>query len=196
MAHVGMKYPVAAKMLSDGSYDDGFVIGKAIQFTGTPANSDVRLYADDGIAETDRTLQNVGTSLNVDDIELEVMCTLLGHTYTAGTPAAGTTAEVPAKMVVNADDVAPYFGVGFYKRRRKNNVTSYTAIWLYMVQHANPTENAATKGETTEFQTETIEGTAYPIEGGGMYEKVVFTGTGAEASAKAWLEEKANISST
>lgn len=191
MAHVGMKYPVAAALNNDGSYGTGFVIGKAINFTGTPANADVVLYADDGKAETDKGMQRLGTSLNVDDLGLKVMSDLLGHTYTAGTPASGSTAEVPEKMIVKSEDIAPYFGVGFYKRRRKNNVTTYTAIWLYQVQHSNPTENAATKGENTEFQTDTIEGTAYPLSDGSVYEKVVFS---TEAAAKAWLEEKANIS--
>lgn len=187
MAHVGMKYPVAAELQSSGTYGTGFVIGKAINFTGTPSNADVTLYADDGVAETDKGMQNIGTSLNVDDLALKVQCDLLGHAYTpAGT---GENAD-PEGMVVKADDVAPYFGVGFYKRRRKNNVTSFTAVWLMKVQHSNPAENAATKAETTEFQTDTIEGTAYPLDDGSVYEKKVFT---TEADAKAWLNEKANI---
>lgn len=187
MAHVGMKYPVAAILKDDGTYEAGFVVGKAITFTGTPANSNVVLYADDGKAETDKTMQNLGTSLNVDDISLATQAKLLGHTYIE----AGQ--DTPEKMEINANDVAPYVGMGFYKRRRKNNVTSFTAIWLYQVQNSNPTENAATKGETTEFQTDTIEGTAYPLDDGSMYEKVVFTGDGAETAAKTWLNTKAGI---
>lgn len=191
MAHIGMKYPVAAPLTeaADGtpSYADGFVVGKAISFTGTPSSSDVVLYADDGVAETDRSLQNLGTSLNVDDISLKVQADLLGHTYTA----AGTGATpTPESITVNANDVAPYFGVGFYKRRRKNGTTTFTAIWLYKVQHAAMTENAETKGETVNFQTDTIEGTAYPLASGKTYDKAVFT---TEADAKAWLETKADI---
>lgn len=198
MAHVGMKYPVAARLLTSVSaatatYAAGFVVGKAIGFTGTPANTDVVLYADDGKAETDKAMQNLGTSLNVDDLSLKVQSDLLGHTYTAPSAATGNDPAVPEGMAVNANDVAPYFGMGFYKRRRKNNVTSYTAIWLYQVQNSNPTENAATKGETTEFQTDTIEGTAYPLDDGAMYEKKVFT---TEAAAKEWLDGKAGITNT
>ena len=190
MAHVGMKYPVAAPITTSTSaataaYGTGFVVGKAIEFTGTPANTDVVLYADDGKAETDKSMQNLGTSLNVDDISLKVQSDLLGHTYTA------VTNDAPESMAVSIHDVAPYFGMGFYKRRRKNNVTSFTAIWLYQVQNANPTENAATKGETTEFQTDTLEGTAYPLDDGAMYIKKIFT---TEDDAKDWLDEMANIS--
>ena len=58
----------------------------------------------------------------------------------------------------------PYVGLAFYKRRRKNNVTTFTAIFLRKVQFSEPTENGNTKGGTTEFQTPTIEGKAYPLE--------------------------------
>lgn len=195
MAHVGMKYPVAAKLLTGASaasatYDTGFVVGKAISFTGTPANTDVVLYADDGKAETDKTMQNLGTSLNVDELSLQVQANLLGHTYTPAAEASGNDPATPESMSVTIHDIAPYFGMGFYRRRRKNNVTSFTAIWLYQVQNANPTETGATKGETTEFQTDTIEGTAYPLEDGAMYEKKVFT---TEADAVTWLNTKAGI---
>jgi phi13 family phage major tail protein len=189
MAHVGMKYPVAAKWKEDGTYEKGFVVGKAIQFTGTPNKNDVELYADDGVAETDKSIKDVGTSLNVDDITLKVQAELLGHNYEAA--AEGT----PERMVVGTDDVAPYFGMGFYKRRKKNNVVSFTGIWLYKVQNSEPNEEAQTKGDTTDFQTPTIEGKAYPTPVGengenAVMEKVVFT---TEKEVIAWLEEKAKV---
>lgn len=197
MAHVGMKYPVAAPWVSGNTYGEkGFVIGKAINFTGTPNKNDVKLYADDGVAETDLSIKDLGTSLNIDDLELKVRADLLGHTYTAAT-GEGDEAT-PETMEIGSEDVAPYFGVGFYKRRRKNNVTSFTAIWLYKVQHSEMTINAETKGDTTNFQTPTIEGTAYPVEitdgeektKMSVGKKAVFT---TEAAAKKWLENLAKI---
>ena len=79
MAHIGMKYPVFSPMDESGAYKAGFVVGKAISYTGTPANNDVKLYADDGIAETDTSIQNEAVSLNVDEILLKVYANLLGH---------------------------------------------------------------------------------------------------------------------
>lgn len=191
MAHVGMKYPVAAKWKEGNTYENGFVVGRAINFTGTPNKNDVKLYADDGVAETDLSIRDLGTSLNVDDLELKVRADLLGHTYKAASSDEGNE---PETMEIGSEDVAPYFGTGFYKRRRKNNVTTYTAIWLYKVQYSEPTINAETKGESTNFQTPTIEGTAYPveIEPGKMSigVKAVFKD---ETKAKAWLEKKASI---
>lgn len=189
MAHVGMKYPVAAKWKEGNTYEKGFVVGKAINFTGTPNKNDVKLYADDGAAETDLSIRDFGTSLNVDDLELKVRADLLGHTYVAAEDDTN-----PETMEIGSEDVAPYFGTGFYKRRRKNNVTSYTVIWLYKVQYSEPAINAETKGESVNFQTPTIEGTAYPveIEAGKMSigVKAVFKD---ETKARAWLEKKAGI---
>lgn len=184
MAHIGMKYVVAAPLKNDETYDPGYVVAKAIEFTGTPNTNSAVLYADDGSAETDQAVSNMGTSLNVDDVSLEVQGKLLGHTYTA------SSGETPEGLVINADDVAPYVGMGFYKRRRKNGVTSFTVIWLNKVQNTAMTENAATKGETTEFQTDTIEGTSYPLSNGAIYEKHVLD---TEAKAKTWLNTKAGI---
>jgi phi13 family phage major tail protein len=191
MAHIGMKYPVAAPWKSGKTYDtEGFVIGKAISFTGTPNKNDVDLYADDAVAETDKSTRDLSVSLNVDDLELKVQADLLGHTYTAAGTGESTD---PESMVIGTDDIAPYFGTGFYKRRRKNNVTTFTAIWLYKVQYSEPTESAETKGESVNFQTPTIEGKAYAVEVDGktlLYEKAVHS---TEAAAKAWLNKMAGI---
>jgi phi13 family phage major tail protein len=192
MAHIGMKYPVAVPWKEGNTYEGaGFVVGKAIQFTGTPNKNDVELYADDEVAETDKSIKDMGTSLNVDDIALEVQANLLGHTYTKATDTE------PEGMEIGVDDEAPYFGMGFYKRRKKNGVVSFTVIWLYKVQNSEPTEEASTKGDTTNFQTATIEGKAYPVQltadndvKMSVGRKVIFK---TEAEAIAWLNKMANI---
>lgn len=196
MAHIGMKYPVAAPWKEGNTYDAGYVVGKAINFTGTPNKNDATLYADDGAAETDLSVRDWGTSLSTDDLELKVQADLLGHTYKEAV-GTGDTAT-PEEVEVGTDDVAPYVGMGFFKRRRKNNVTSFTVIWLYKVQNSEPTENAETKGESTNFQTPTIEGKAFPVEiedeDGNVKmsigKKLVFS---TEAAARAWLNKQAKI---
>lgn len=196
MAHIGMKYPVAAPWKEGETYTKGFVVGKAIKFTGTPNKNDVDLYADDGIAETDKSVKDIGVSLNVDDLDLKVQADLLGHDHTEASAGESGGTATPESVEVGSDDVAPYFGTGFYKRRRKNNVTSFTAIWLYKVQYSEPTEEAETKGESVNFQTPTIEGKAYPVEISGktkLYKKAVFE---KEEAAKAWLDGLAKVNAT
>lgn len=43
MAHIGMKNPVAAKWADGNKYTEGFVVAKAINFTGTPNKNEVEL---------------------------------------------------------------------------------------------------------------------------------------------------------
>ena len=193
MAHIGLKYPVFAPIAAETdagaiTYGEGFVVGKAINYTGTPSNADVVLYADDGVAESDKSITNEGVSLEADDLSLEVYADLLGHTYTAEVTTQGS--EAPESVAVSIDDVAPYGGLGFYRRRKKNGVLSFDAIWLHKVQFAEPTTNGATKADTVTFQTRTIEGTAYPTNAGAIKEEAIFT---TEAAAKAWINAKAGI---
>lgn len=194
MAHIGLKYPVFAPITTETdagviTYAAGFVVGKAINYAGTPNNADVVLYADDGVAESDKSITNEGVSLEADDLSLKVYADLLGHTYTAEVTTQGS--EAPESVAVSIDDVAPYGGLGFYRRRKKNGVLSFDAIWLHKVQFAEPTTNGATKADTVTFQTRTVEGTAYPTNAGAIKEEAIFT---TEAAAKAWINAKAGIS--
>ena len=181
MAHIGMKNPYAVKIDPEtGNYTgEIFKIGKAINFSGTPTNVDVKLWADDGVAESDKGITDYGVSLNVDEISLENQGKLLGHDYV---PA---TENTPETLDVKTTDVAPYFGTGFYKRRRKNGVQSYTAVWLQKVQFANPAENAETKGESINFQTDTIEGTAFNNDANSIIKKAIFD---TEEKALEWVK--------
>lgn len=188
MAHIGLKYPVFAPMNADGTaYEKGFVIGKAINYNGTPSNNNNNLFADDEIAETDTSIQNESVSLEVDDLDLKVYADLLGHKHTAA--VEGDTAT-PESVSVGIDDVAPFGGLGFYRRRKKNGVVTFTAIWLRKTQFSEPNTSGATKGDTVNFQTGTITGTAYYDSEGKLKDTAKFT---TEAAAKAWLNEKAKI---
>lgn len=181
MAHVGMKNPYAVAIDPEtGKYTgEIFKIGKAINFSGTPNNVDVKLWADDGVAESDKGVTDYSVSLNVDEVSLENQGKLLGHEYV---PATETE---PETLDIKNSDSAPYFGTGFYKRRRKNGVTSYTAVWLQKVQFASPAENGETKGETINFQTDTLEGSAFNNDAGSIIKKAVFSD---EEKALAWIK--------
>ena len=48
MAHIGMKNPVAAKWAEGNKYTEGFVVAKAINFTGTPNKNEVELFGETG----------------------------------------------------------------------------------------------------------------------------------------------------
>ena len=128
MAHIGMKNPVAAKWAEGNKYTEGFVVAKAINFTGTPNKNEAELFADDGVAETDKSVKDWGTSLGVDDLSLENQAKLLGHTYVKA--AAGDSGQegTPESIEIGTEDEAPYFGVGFYKQKMlRQKVTLQTS---------------------------------------------------------------------
>lgn len=187
MAKVGLKYPVYAKLKEDGTYEAGSVIAKAIKASVNAESNDVKLYADDGVAESDKSFKGGKISLNVDDLTQKVYAELLGHTYTAKTASDPVT---PESVKANANDIAPYVGVGFYGKVVRNNKPAFLAKWLMKTQFAEPTDETETKGETVSFQTPTIEGDVYQLDNGDWKDQAEFP---TEEAARAWLNTKAGI---
>lgn len=191
MAKVGLKHVVAAKLKEDGTtYDKGFVVGKAMKASVTAESNDVKLYADDGVAESDKSFKGGKISIGVDDLTNKVYCDMLGHAYTAGSESDPAT---PETVIASVNDIAPYVGVGFYGKVIRNNKPSYLAKWLKKVQFAEPADETETKGETVAFQSPTIEGDVFTMNDGTWKEQAEFAD---EAKAIAWLDKKANITET
>ena len=182
MAIIGLKYPVAAKYSATGatvSYSEGRVLGEAISISTTVNSTDVKLYADDDIAEQVQEFSNGTCTINIDDADDEVSAWLLGH-------VKSEDGELTNKYT----DIAPYVGMGFYGRRRKNNVESYRAIWYAKVMFKEPGDSLTTKGESIEFQTPTFEGTLSRAADGIWRRTKTFT---TEAEARGWLNKLAGI---
>lgn len=186
MAKIGLKHIVAAPLNDDGiTYGEGYVVAKAIKATVNANSNDVKLYADDGVAESDKSFKDATLSLNVDDLTSKVYADMLGHTYTAASE------NTPETVEASIADVAPYLGTGFYGAVKRNNKISYLAKWLKKTQYSEPNDETETKGETVSFQTPTIEGTVFPADDGTWKEQAEFS---TEAEAIRWLDGKANIS--
>lgn len=174
MAKIGLKYPVYKSKQNQG------VIAKAIQADISITTSNVVLYADDAVAETDKSFQTGTITLGVDDLSDEIQAEFLGHTIN----------EQTGEMTANVDDVSPYVGIGFYGVKIVNGVRKYRAIWLPKVQFAEPADTNATKGETVEFNTPVLEGTIMVDDDGNWkYENTFET----EQEAVSYLNNKAEI---
>lgn len=172
MAKIGLKYPVYKTATSQG------VIGKAIQADISISNNDVKLYADDGIAESDKSFQSGTITLGIDDLSDTIQAAFLGHTVSEGEiTAAGT-------------DDSPYVGIGFYGVKMVAGVRKYRAIWLTKVQFAEPSDTNATKGDTIAFATPVLEGTIMLDENGDWKKEKTFA---TEAEAIAYLQAKSGV---
>lgn len=190
MAKIGLKYPVYAVGTEAGSaitYASGAVLAKAISANIAITTSDVKLFADDAIAETDRSFVSGSITLNADDLSDAVKVALLGYAEGAEVDSVLESKELSA----GSDTTPATVGVGFYGKRIKSGVVSYRAIWLKKVQFAEPADDFATRGDTAEFKTPTLEGTIMVAADGKWKEEGTFE---TEAKAIAYLNAKTGIS--
>lgn len=160
---------------SDGtpSYGIGQKPAKAISCKCDISNNDVKLYADDGLAESDTSFQSGTVTLGIDDENDAMLATLLGHTISSG------------EIVRSADDVAPYVGLGRIITKMVNNTYKYKVEFLYKVKFAEPSQENNTKGESVEFGTSEIQGQVAKLANGKWSTSKTFN---TMAEAQAYLE--------
>lgn len=173
MAKIGLKYIVYKGTTNKG------VIGKAIQADIAITVNEVPLYADDAIAEFDRSFQSGKITLGVDDLSDLIQEELLGH-------AIDEAGEITAK----GTDNNPYVGIGFYGIKKVNNVPGFRAVWFPKVQFAEPNDTNSTKGQNIAFATPTFDGTIM-VDGLGVWKNEQTFPT--ESEAVTYLNAKAGI---
>lgn len=141
---------------SDGTATYGAATkpGKAISCNVEISNNDAKLYADDGVAESDTSFQSGTVTMGIDKDDLETQATLLGHEITDG------------NIVRNANDVAPYVGLGRIVVMMVGGAYKYKVEFLNKVKFSEPSQEDNTKGEDIEFGTVEIEGTVSTLTSG------------------------------
>ena len=70
------------------------------------------------------------------------------------------------EMLRKANDTAPYVGLGRIVTEMVEGVRQYTVEFLYKVKFSEPSQDNSTKGESVEFATTEIEGTASSLANG------------------------------
>ena len=158
MAKIGLKnflYGILTEQ-PDGTATYGVAKkpAKAISATVDVTSNDASLYADDALAESDKTFQSASVTLGIDDEDDTVLADLLGHTIENG------------EIVRSSYDVAPYVGLGRIITKIINNQYKYKVEFLKKVKFAEPSQENNTKGESVEFGTSEIEGTASALADG------------------------------
>ena len=150
---------------SDGSatYGTATKPGKAISCSVSITNNDAKLDADDAIAEADTSFQSGTVTLTIDDEDLTTMATMLGHEISDG------------EIVRNANDVAPYVGLGRIVTKLVGGVHKYKVEFLCKVKFAEPSQEDTTKSsDGVEFGTSEIEGTIATLANGDWSKAEVF----------------------
>ena len=158
MAKIGLKnflFGILTEQ-ADGSASYGAAQkpAKAISCSVSISNNDAKLYADDGLAESDTTFQSGTVTLGIDDEDDATLATLLGHTIDGG------------GMIRNSTDMAPYVGLGRIITKIVNGAYKYKVEFLNKVKFAEPSQDNSTKGESVEFGTSEIEGQVAALANG------------------------------
>lgn len=203
MAIVGLSYPVLAKYaVSNGSitYSEGRAIGHAINYsTSFETSDDNNLYGDNMIVETDSGRFQKGTlTLQTSELTPADSAWLLGvsATSTSFTPS-GTSTAVTYSEYIYDDDLKPEnLGFGIIEKHIINDETKFRPMILTKLLSKIQADQADTQGETISWQTESVEfgiqrddsaKHAWKIEGDFLTD---------EATARAYLDSKLNVSNS
>lgn len=166
MAKIGLnnfRYSVASVDASTGAitYGTPKKPAKAISFNFTPTVADAKLYADDGVAESDSRVTGGTVSMGIDREDLETLANILGQTYASN------------EVADDSNKSAPYVGVGRVTRMVVDGTQKYRGTVLSLVKFKEPTEEDSTMGESIEFNTTTLEGDmVIPVNGIWRHRKV------------------------
>ena len=166
MAKIGLKnfrFGILTENL-DGSatYGVGQKPAKAISCSVDISNNDVKLYADDALAESDTSFQSGSVTLGIDDEDDTMLATLLGHQIVGGV------------LVRNSSDVAPYVGLGRIITKMVNGAYKYKVEFLKKVKFSEPSQENNTKGESLEFGTSELSGQVACLANGDWSESKTF----------------------
>ena len=152
------------------TYDGAKKPARAVSCKVSVSTSSASLYSDDVLAESDTSFNNGTVTIGIDEEDNATMADLLGHTL----------AEEGGEMVRNANDVAPYVGLGRVVVKMVNGVRKYKVEFLCKVKFSEPSQDDKTKGENVEFTTSELEGTVSTLADG-TWSKTKTFDTQAEA---------------
>lgn len=156
MATIGLSKPYYAVYSNTGttvSYANGGVMGKATEANiEVETTEDNNLYADNAIAETDRSFAGGTLTLSTDDLSQEVSKAILGIKEEALTEITGVTDEDASELIYDDTQETPYLGAGFIIKKKVGGVYKWRAVVLTKVMFGVPSDAATTQGETIEWQ--------------------------------------------
>lgn len=193
MAQVTLKNLVVAPLATEveGSaptYSTGRKVGNLMKANISWNRGDVKLYGDDKLVDKDNSVTS-GT-LSIDSTYLDRtdrnMLLDISQYNTAGT---GETQEYAL-----GGESSPYVGAGYVWKDNLISSKPYIAYWYWKVQFGMD-EEMETKGESTQFNTPTIDGEVFAVQPKSDLKNRfrLEADFATEADAIAWLNTKAGI---
>lgn len=183
----GYSMPIVAKYTFSSntiSYSNVMPLARGVEVSMEVETGDAtNFYADNTIAEAVAGQFNGATAtLTVDGLK-DTARNLIAGITTTGTITVGS--DTVDTVVYDDLQVIPYVGIGFVVRYMENGVTSYAPIILPKAQFSPEDLDAATQGESVEFQTTELTATVMRADDANHSWKVVAEDQDTEADAVA-----------
>ena len=170
MARIGLKNFRYSLLDNNEEVIEPKSLGKAIDCKVSLELNSAELYADDALAESDYTFNKGTVTITVDDDDDTVLAPQLGHSISE-----------EGEIVRKDTDVAPYIAFGRILTKVVSGTYKYKVEFLSKVKFKDTMPDEATKGESVEFTTVSIEGSVMRKSNGEWSKSKTFT-TYAEAS--------------
>ena len=177
----GLRTETTSQGVTTISYTGGKYLSPVAGFNGAPNIANASDYGDNIIQESEDGITGGTLSIEFNHESEDIYTMLLGH-------EKDSTSGV---IIFSSKDEAPYVGAGAIG---KSVGGIYVAKFYNKVKFREPNDDNATKAENITFNHITCEGTILIEDDGTWKEQKEFSGTGALASAKSWLNGKVGIS--
>lgn len=147
---IGCDHLVYAPMTTEDTTEVAPAYGAVVAAPGVmslninPNGSQETLFADDGPMETASTLGRIEVEIQKNALTTQNKADLLGHTI-----------DSKGGLVYADSDIPPWVALAF--RTLKSN-GKYRYVWLYKGKFSEPEDNNETKGDSINFQADTISG--------------------------------------
>lgn len=156
-------------------YDGAQKASAAVECKTSIENNSAELYGDDVLCESDTSFKKGTFSIGLTEDDNATRADLLGHKI-------GEDGE----MIRNANDTAPYVGVGRVVTKIVNGAKKYCVEIINKVKFKESLPDEKTRGESSEFTTATLEGDIAALANGNWSKSKEFND---KAEAIKYLEE-------
>ena len=164
MARIGLKNFRYSLLDENEKVKEPKTLGKAIHCKVSLELNSSELYGDDGLCESDYTFNKGTVTITVDDDDDTILAPLLGHDISED-----------GEIVRKDTDVAPYIAFGRILTKIVGGVYKYKVEYLSKVKFKDTMPDEATKGESIEFTTVSIEGSVMRKTDGEWSKSKTFT---------------------
>ncbi len=179
MAYIGLANIHIAKWTQQG-YTEGFKLGEGIGMSIEPQYKEGKLYGDNKIVDNRRKFKEAKVEIETSYVPTRGVSVLYGHEYDA------TNRSIVSKIT----DESNYVGIGATVTNIEAGTDKIDAVVVFKAKFQESKSDYKTEGDSIEYNTPQISGTAIGNENDEWREVRHFAN---ETEAVKWIKETLNI---